>query len=75
MSVAALVVGLVSLVTGLSIGGPVAVGLGIAGLRRTKGGAASGRGMAIGGIVTGALATVALVVVAVIIGATIWGEV
>lgn len=75
MSVAALVVGLVSLFTGLSIGGPVAVGLGIVGLRRTRGGAASGRGMAIAGIVTGALATVALVLVAVMIGIAIWGEV
>lgn len=75
MSVAALVVGLVSLFTGLSVGGPVAVALGIVGLRRTRGGLASGRGMAIAGIVTGALATVALVLIAVVIGATLWGEV
>lgn len=74
MAVAALVVGLVSLFTGLAIGGPVAVGLGIAGLRRTRDGSASGRGMAVAGLVTGALATVGLILAAVMIGIAIWGE-
>lgn len=59
MAVASLVVGIVSLpavltvVGGVLLGG-IALGLGIAALRRSKRTGAPGRGLAIGGIVTGA---------------------
>ena len=59
MAVASLVVGIISLpavftlVGGVLLGG-VALGLGIAALRRSKRTGAPGRGLAIGGIVTGA---------------------
>lgn len=58
MAVASLVTGLVALLTCvLGFVGPVAIGLGIAGLHRTSRNGTRGRGLAVTGIVTGVLAT------------------
>ena len=63
MSVAAMVIGIVSIVTSLFIGSPVAIFLGIAGMRETRDGAKSGRGMAIAGLVLGIIGTLILLMV------------
>lgn len=65
MAIASLVVGLVSFFTGMTFLGVVAVGLGIAALRRTSTAGTRGRGLAIAGIATGGLA--ALLTVAVVL--------
>ncbi|MCU1431610.1 MAG: hypothetical protein JWP95_715 [Actinotalea sp.] len=61
IAVAALVTGLVSVACFFIVAGPVALGLGISGLRRTTANGTRGRGMAIAGIVLGAVATLVLV--------------
>jgi hypothetical protein len=61
VAVAALVTGLVSVACFFIVAGPVALGLGISGLRRTTANGTRGRGMAIAGIVLGAVATLVLV--------------
>jgi hypothetical protein len=72
MAIAALVTGLVSLLACLVFIGPVALGLGLAALRRIRERGTGGRGMALTGVVTGALATAILVifVVAMVVSAT-----
>lgn len=55
-------VSIASLVTALlCCTGPVAVVLGIVGIRRTKGGQRKGRGLAVAGLVIGVLATIGLI--------------
>lgn len=51
-------VSIAALVTGVLLLGPVALGLGIAGIVRTKGGRRTGRGLAITGVVLGGLSTI-----------------
>ncbi len=61
-------VAVASLVTGVLGLGPVALGLGIAGLRRTRPGRLGGRGFAVAGVVLGAVGTLAwLAVVALVL--------
>ena len=60
LAVAALITGIVSVACFFFIAGPVALGLGIAGLRRTAAAGTRGRGMAIAGIVLGSLGTLLL---------------
>jgi hypothetical protein len=52
-------VAVASLVTGVLGLGPVALGLGIAGLRRTRPGGLRGRGLAVAGVVLGVVGTLA----------------
>lgn len=52
-------VAVASLVTGVLGLGPVALGLGIAGLRRTRPGRLGGRGLAVAGVVLGVVGTLA----------------
>jgi len=59
LSIAALVTGLLGL-------GPVAIGLGIGGLARTKRNGSGGRGMAWAGIILGAIGTVVAIVLGVL---------
>lgn len=71
-------VAVAALVTGLLGLGPVALGLGLAGMRRTRAGAPvprSGRGLALAGVVLGALGTLAwAALVAVVVGAVLAGR-
>lgn len=67
MAVAALVAGVVSLLTTIFVVGPIAIGLGTVALRRIRVTGAEGRGMAIAGIVTGGVATLTMVVLAALL--------
>src|SRR5690606_21450653 len=67
MSIAALVVGIVSLASCMIFLGPVAVGLGIVGMRRTAQNGTRGRGMAVAGLVMGVLTSLATIVVVIAI--------
>lgn len=61
-------VAVASLVTGVLGLGPVALGLGVAGLRRTRPGRLRGRGLAVAGVVLGVAGTLAwLAVIAVVL--------
>lgn len=64
LSIASLLVGVIGLLSCVGVFvGPVALGLGIAGLRRIKVRGTRGRGLAITGIVTGAIGTLAALLV------------
>lgn len=63
ITIAALITGLLSVLACMVILGPVAVGLGLAGLRNTTAKGTRGRGMAMTGLWTGAVASVVLVVI------------
>ncbi len=64
LSIASLLVGVLGLLSCIGVFvGPVALGLGIAGLQRIKARGTRGRGLAITGIVTGSIGTVAALLV------------
>ena len=73
LAIAALVLGLLGLLTSLFVVGGLfgllAVILGIVGLRKANAGTADGKGLAIGGLVTGALAVVVAAAVLAVGGA------